>query len=256
MFLSQQGEDALIYNRYINQRVKDGVMIELGGVNGITYSNTFLFEKYFGFKTILIEPQEKMFRDMVKNRPLSVCYRAAICNISGHVDFIGKDPCAGICDFMQTKDVENREKNNYKKYTVPTMRLQDIIEENKIEHVDLLSLDVEGGEKSVLDTIDFNKVDIYIVCIELDGKNEDKDDECRDILRKNGFTKHHRLCINEFWVNESYSKKDRLYSKHNFRDFKGINPRTKVSNYGKHPFTEPHILKEINEYIISQQSIP
>lgn len=254
MFTSQQGEDILIYNRYINQSTSDGVMVELGGVDGVTYSNTLVFEKYLGFKTILIEPQEYMFEMMVRNRPSAVCYRAAICDTSGEIEFIGKSPCAGIHSLMDdTHKQQWMQGANAETYMVPTKRLDAIFNENNIHHVDLLSIDVEGGEQNVLETIDFDKVEIYIICIELDEKNSEKDNACRDILTRNGFTKQHRLCINEFWVNESYSKKDRLYSHDKYFEFKGIN-NTKESNYGRHPFVERHIIDSINEYITTQQT--
>lgn len=254
MFTSQQGEDILIFNRYINKHVTDGVMVELGGVDGVTYSNTFLFEKYLGYKTVLIEPQSHMFETMKRNRPSAICYRAAVCDISGEVEFIGRNPCAGVsCLMDETHKTKWMKGSNNVTYKVPTMRMDNILDENDIQYIDFLSIDVEGGEKSVLDTIDFKKVDIYIVCIELDGKNEEKDSACREILSRNGFTKHHRLCINEFWINETYSRKDRLYSTDNFLKFNGIDSG-KNSNYGKHPFVERHIIDRINQYIKTQQT--
>lgn len=68
LFYSQQAEDFFIYRNFINQYCEDGIFLELGACNGIKYSNTLFFEKNLGFKGILIEPVEKMFKDLKKNR--------------------------------------------------------------------------------------------------------------------------------------------------------------------------------------------
>jgi FkbM family methyltransferase len=249
MFLSQQGEDILLFLHYINQRVDDGVMIELGGVDGITYSNTFIFEKLFNFKTILIEPQSHMYEKLIINRPSSKCYKCAISDISGDIEFIGNNPCGGIVKHMNENHRERWLKGQTS-FMVPTNTLNRICEENSVKHIDLLSVDVEGGELDVLKTLDFSKIEVYIVCIELDSKNKEKDDECRRILIDAGFRLEHRLCINEFWINSSYSKKDRLFKKETRPNFTRV-ARNKHSNLGKHPFMETHIIDTINEYLIS-----
>lgn len=43
-FYSQQGEDIYIYRNFINKQVPDGIFVELGAMNGVTYSNTKFFE--------------------------------------------------------------------------------------------------------------------------------------------------------------------------------------------------------------------
>ena len=54
-------------------------------------------------------------------------------------------------------------------------------------------------------------IPVYVICIELDGHNVEKDERCREILRKNGFLFDRRFCINEFWYNPNYYRKELLY---------------------------------------------
>jgi len=131
---------------------------------------------------------------------------------------------------------------------VETERINNLLERCNISYIDLFILDVEGGELSVLETINFNKVEIYLFCIELDNSDPNKDNKCREILRNNNFILCDKFCINEFWINNSYSKKDRLYT-NNAIKFTGIE-NNKKSNIGYHPYTEKHLLNTINDYLV------
>lgn len=84
------------------------------------------------------------------------------------------------------------------------------VNKSNIEYIDLITIDVEGGEEVVLKTLDFN-IPIYVICIELDGHNPEKDERCRTILIENGFIFKKRFLINEFWINTNYFRKDLLY---------------------------------------------
>ena len=39
-FYSQQIEDLYVYNNFINKPNSTGIFVELGGLDGVTYSNT------------------------------------------------------------------------------------------------------------------------------------------------------------------------------------------------------------------------
>jgi hypothetical protein len=58
-----------------------------------------------------------------------------------------------------------------------------ILSENDITHVDYLSIDTEGSEVKILESIDFSAVDIKLIGVEV---NYGKDDADR-ILTKNGY---------------------------------------------------------------------
>ena len=49
---------------------------------------------------------------------------------------------------------------------VPCYRLADLLHEHGVKRIDLLSLDIEGGEFDVLQTFDFSSVDIDVITVE------------------------------------------------------------------------------------------
>jgi len=208
---SQFGEDMYVYNNFINVPSTDGTFVELGAMDGEEYSNTYFFETSLLFNGVLIEPSHQ-FQQLLINRPNAKCYNYAINYDSSYSIFIGDGPCGGIEDEMAESYINKHIGDNPKRYLVKCSPIKDIIQHSGLTYIDLLSIDVEGGELAVLETLNFN-IPMYVIIIELDGHNVKKDQKCRDILIKNGFTFNIRVNINEFWINENYFRRDKLYNK-------------------------------------------
>jgi FkbM family methyltransferase len=211
---SQFGEDMYIFNNFINVDSPDGTFVELGAMNGITYSNTYFFENVLKFNGVLIEPS-KEYNELLIYRPNNKCYNLAINYSSEESIFIGHTgACCGLADKMTDsfKSIHHKNHSAEKEYYVKCSPIRDIIQDSGLKYIDIFSIDVEGGEKAVLETFDFN-IPVYIIIIELDGHNKEKDQDCREILLKHGFSFNIRVNINEFWVNKNYFRKDRLFNK-------------------------------------------
>ena len=74
-------------------------------------------------------------------------------------------------------------------------------------------------------------------------KKEEKNEKCREILLKQGFTFVKQLDINEFWINKNYFRKDLLYDS-SIPKFKSLNEA------GQHPMMAPHVRNEIESSLI------
>jgi len=197
MFYSQQKEDEILYNKYLNY--KNGFFIEIGAMNGIDYSNTKFFEDNLVWNGILIEPTSQ-FIELEKNRPKCLNFNLAISEKIGEIEFIGKGALSGCKESMSDSYKKLwgiDEKLSYKVKSVPFHVLTSKID---IKKVDLFSIDVEGGEIEVLNTFDW-RIPVYIILIELDTHNPDKDEKCREILRKRGFEFKLRIGSNDVWIN-------------------------------------------------------
>lgn len=240
-FYSQQGEDIYIYKNFINKEVNDGIFVELGAMDGICYSNTKFFEDTLKFTGILIEPTIQ-YNNLIINRPKCDCYNVAINNTSGKVKFLGSHATAGMVYTMSENFRKGWHKDNSNEYYVDSEPINNICKKSNISYIDLMTIDVEGGEQVVLETIDFN-IPIYIICIELDNHNIDKDNNCRKILKKNGFILKKRLTINEFWINENYYRKSLLYD--DSKSF--IYKNSSIRELGYFPFLENHLILEIED---------
>lgn len=242
-FYSQQGEDVLVYKKYINKVCDDGFFLEIGGYDGVTYSNTKFFEDTLNFKGVLIEPVKSQFDKLVQNRKNNICLNCAIDTFEREVEIIGGDATAGIELYMSESFKRAHHSSTHKTERIMAYPLSKILKEHRITYVDFFSLDVEGCEESVLRSIDFDTVQFYVICIELDGHNPQKDERCREILLKNGFKFDLRMCINEFWVNEKYERINKLYSS------------KKLSFTPKFRFLEQHCKQEVTEKLNFSKNI-
>jgi len=115
MFYSQGQEDHFLFEKYLGYR--NGFFIELGAMNGITYSNTKFFEDQLNWTGILIEPTNQ-FSELILNRPACYNYNFAVSEKYGVVEFVGNNEVGGIVDTMS-----HVHKNIFglEKYMIPSL---------------------------------------------------------------------------------------------------------------------------------------
>ena len=73
--------------------------------------------------------------------------------------------------------------------------LSRLLREAAIRSINFFSLDVEGGELSVLQTMDWN-IAVDVLIVELDGTNAKKDALCRELLASKGMRMAGRMGLN------------------------------------------------------------
>lgn len=247
MWYSQCGEDLFVWLNFINQKCEDGICVEMGGNDGISHSNSYYFEKELGFHTILIEPDKFAFKKMIKNRPKSICFNTAVSNSDEpFLEFMGFGFTGGLRESMATANIEKFHKRQII-HKVYNTKMSNILNKVKAPYIDYFSLDVEGGELGVLESIDWKNISIYLFSIELDGHNEEKDEKVRDILRNNGFIYKHRVHSDEYWINPNYPRKERLYDASKRPEYNA----DKFDAFGEQLHTPPDIRDKIANEIAS-----
>ena len=201
---SQEGEDMALYNRFFNY--KNGFFIELGAMDGVIYSNTLFFEKYLNWTGVLIEPTPDQFQKLTVNRPNCHNFNFAISLIDGEVEFVGGSALGGMTHTMidYHREAWKLEESFGKPFLVKSKPIKDVVKDLNIEMVDFFSIDVEGGEIEVLKTWDWN-IPVYLVLLEIGYPHipnaVEKNEECRDFLKSQGFVLEGQISINEIWVN-------------------------------------------------------
>ena len=251
-FYSQIGEDVIIYNNFINKYLKNGTYIEIGGGDGYNLSNSKFFNKYLGYKGVLIEPVPSFFKKLKKNRPKDTLINKAIDYKIGKSNFIGDSHTSGVDKYL-SKPLKERYLSNKREYLVDTVPMSQIIKTTDLDYIDYFSIDVEGAELVILETMDWN-IPVYVISIELnekinetEEKDRDKNQKCREILIKQGFTYVTKVDINEFWINQNYFRKDLLYD-NNIKQFKTLDEA------GKFLFLPEHVKKEVQDKLILREN--
>ncbi len=154
-FVEQHGQDFFVANYFKNK--KKGVFVDIGANDGICFSNSYALEKKYNWSGLCIEPLPKEFKNLKKIRKCKleqVCIGAK----KKKVKFLVHAMLSGVFDAYEKKHLERigrEEKAGEKKkfITVQMVPLSDLLKKHKIKKVDFLSIDVEGGEKSVLESI-------------------------------------------------------------------------------------------------------
>ena len=180
---SQQGEDAFLWNYFGD--LCDGSYIELGALDGVTYSNSHIFSKALGWSGILVEASPVNAAKLIKNRPNDICVNAAVCKMTGVVHYVEGGAVGGIWEFMAEsfRNHWHKGKTILDTSEVPCAPLSDIVRnQTRQEFFDFLSLDVEGGEFSVIQTI--KSLEFGIIVVEADGHDARKDSMVHTFLSR------------------------------------------------------------------------
>jgi FkbM family methyltransferase len=192
-FYSQHGQDKYFFENFFKDKKSEGFFLDIGAHDGLDINNTVFFERELGWKGICIEPMKNRFDSLVKNRNC-ICINGCVSNIEGEEDFIifpeYTDMLSGLAKTFDEKiknlvDSKIKEQNNDSSKTikVKSFILNNILEEYKINHIDFVSLDTEGAELSILETIDFEKINIDFFTIE----NNNYDNKIKKFMKSKGY---------------------------------------------------------------------
>lgn len=190
-YLSQYGQDKFVAEHF--KFLKKGVFIDIGANDGKTLSNTYFLEKELSWSGLAIEPSPKVFKRLEVNRNcllLNACISdksgtAEFLELSGHTEML-----SGLTDKFHQKhlkriDNEIEEFSGEKNYIqVPCYRLEDVMKEYKLNKIDYLNIDIEGGELDLLKSINFNDIVIDVIGVE----NNYKEDKIKNYLYQYGYS--------------------------------------------------------------------
>jgi FkbM family methyltransferase len=193
---------------------KRGLFVEIGALDGVSYSNTYMLEACFGWRGLLIEANSLNFEQLLRsNRTHSKFVHRGVCPgagpnrtvlISRHGDAVSGQLIA----------MTARHKYKWRKELgggiepVPCGTLPELMEEHGFASgANFLSLDVEGAEEIVLRTA-FPALRFDAVYVEVDGTDPAKDARVGTLLRAAGLQLTYRFRVagcqgggcNDFYV--------------------------------------------------------
>ena len=168
--------------------------IEVGANDGITQSNTFFLEKKYNAKGMLIEASPSLYEKCFLYRSKeNIIENYALVSPDFKEEFVqlifgnlwttqakGKKNSLehaqkGAIRKLPIRKLLGLPRDQVYKFFAPAITLNNLLEKHSINHVDLLSLDVEGNELSVLEGCQLEKGYIKNILIEThDYKNINK----------------------------------------------------------------------------------
>lgn len=192
---SQNKEDWELLEQYHLGQLCNGTYLEMGGLDGLQYSNSFAFHDALGWKGVLIEASPTNYAKLVQNRPNEIAnINAGICAEEKDLHWVNNDRIGAVSGFLEFAAPSFRKKwwNKEQVQNAKVIRcrtLKNVLLDAVGEHYffDFFSLDIEGGELDAIMSLDFDLVSFGVIFVEADGHNQLKNLAVQLYLEKNGY---------------------------------------------------------------------
>jgi len=193
----QYGQPAYIDEVFFKGQLKDGFFIEAGADDFETDSNTLLFELKHNWTGILVEPNPTIFpKGFSRQRKVWGSSTCLAIQPRPHISpFSQKVTMGGMAGLASQPDEQT--------YDMQCFPLYSLILATGNRTVNYLSLDIEGAEFLVLQTIPWDKVDIEVISLETNHVGEvfpGSQREVREYLEERGYVLAATVEIDDIFV--------------------------------------------------------
>ena len=160
---SRDVEELIIRDFFADRR--DGFFVDVGAGDYRLNSNTFYLEERLRWQGIAIDPRHELEANYRKYRPRTRFFALFVSEVSGDRARVS------VSDRVPERSSTSRESaavqgGNIIDITVPTVTLTDLLDQQGVPQIDLLSIDVELSEPNVLAGFDIQRFKPRLVCIE------------------------------------------------------------------------------------------
>lgn len=199
LYRSEFGQDKYANEHFFKNKRK-GVFVDIGAHNGVSGSNSYFFEKSLGWSGICVEPLTVLFQALKRNRNC-ICLNCCISDFNGEATFIkvnGGLALSGLEEKIDPRhwDTFHISSDRLEKIIVACYTPQTIFPQYGIDYIDFLSIDTEGGELDILKAINFSKVYVDVITVEINYKD---DRSIYNYLTANGYQYITHLGVDELY---------------------------------------------------------
>ncbi len=171
-FYSQVGQDKYLLENFFRGK-RNGVFLDIGAYDGETFSNSLFFEETMHWTGLCVEPLPSAFAKL-RQRRKALCENVALADFEGHAEFIDCDAgidqkmLSGLSSHFDERHIHrlNHVASAAQAIQVPVARLGSLLDKHGLDHIDLCSIDTEGSELAILNTLDFDRHRISVLTIE------------------------------------------------------------------------------------------
>jgi FkbM family methyltransferase len=168
-YFSQNGEDIILLSLF----KEPGFYVDVGAHDPIIKSNTFLLQQK-GWSGINIDPNESTINRFNAKRPSDQNIRALISNESSSYEYLHYNEPAVNCISSERRSEIDKKYKLLKTEKVKSRRLSDVLNSANIPEsgIDVLDVDCEGHDLSVLQSNDWGKFRPKVILAEENEENE------------------------------------------------------------------------------------
>lgn len=168
-YFSQNGEDLILLSLFKGP----GFYVDVGAHDPIIKSNTYLLHQK-GWSGINIDPNESTINRFNAKRPHDQNIRALISNESTSFEYLHYNEPAVNCISSERRSEIDKKYKLLKTEKINSLKLSDVFNSAKIPEsgIDVLDVDCEGHDLSVLQSNDWRKYRPKVILAEENEENE------------------------------------------------------------------------------------
>lgn len=207
---SQSGEDLIVDFIFRALQLEKPTYLDVGANHPYLFSNTYRFYLQ-GSAGVLVEPDPSLFKALESARPKDVHLNVGV---SGTREaklplYVMSTPTLNTFSHEEAKRYEDTGLHRIERIeTIEVVPLMKIITENfQSTTLDFLSIDVEGLDLEIIESLDFKKCRPCVICAETltfsEDRSERKVPEIADFLTKNDYFSYADTYINTIFVDRA-----------------------------------------------------
>lgn len=212
---SSDGEDYILTK--IFNGISLGNYIDIGANHPVLHSNTFIFYLN-GWKGVCVDPIPNFVNKYKFYRPNDIFISAGLSNDEKNKSlpfyYYANHPDNSTFDIKRVKVLESvHNRKPTKILDLPLISVDEIIYKFKqissSDEVHLLNIDVEGFEKTILDTFFLKKIFPWVVCVEEIGyvAEDIHGTKINELMKKNGYKLGMRTFLSSIYIRNSIINK-------------------------------------------------
>ena len=165
---SQVGQSIFVDS--LLQGKRNGIFVECGALDGEAFSNTLYLESKRHWTGLLIEANQKAFKELLKKGRNAYSINACVStsNSTGVMKFAPAWLLGGLVGTMDDTHLRaiGPPMGRAPEQLVQCFPMYSMMVAAGLHHVDFISLDIEGAELEVLRTLPFDKIRIEVIAVE------------------------------------------------------------------------------------------
>jgi len=193
------------------KKKSNGFFVDIGAHDGLTFSNSYFFEKNRNWEGICVEPIPEVFAKLNEARNC-IKINGCISNKSGTEKFlrvkgeyVDTEMLSGLLEDYDDRHLERIDKEikeyggSKEEIEVKCYDINEVLKDKNINKVDFFTIDTEGNELKILKTIDFDGFDFDIFLVE----NNYETEEMNDFMTSKGFKRIKKIGHDEVYRNKT-----------------------------------------------------